>query len=113
MLKTKTLPVLSLFIIIILTNFNLFVKKIAIFGTMSYGFFKSFPIAAYGDSYLLYLQAIIVLVLVLFYQRKYCSTVLLVVISAAAAGLLYIEAIPEAVIIGLNGKLNLPCLLST
>ncbi len=76
---------------------------VAIFGTMSYGYFKKFPIAAYGDSYLLFFQAIIVLALVLLFQRKHCTMVITVLLAVISAAMLYLNFIPEAVILGLNG----------
>ena len=74
----------------------------AIFGSMSYGHFKEYPIAAYGDSYFLFAQGIIILMLCFFYQNKRCSTVITFVCSSAVAYLMYAKMIPEMVIIGLN-----------
>jgi mannose-P-dolichol utilization defect protein 1 len=78
-------------------------SMIAIFGTMSYGYFKQFPIAAYGDAYLLFLQSIMVLTLVLYFQKKHCSTVIVLVLSGVASALLYLNLINETIIVGLNG----------
>ena len=49
---------------------------VAIFGTLAYGYLKRFPMAAYGDMYFLYLQGIIILLMVLFYEKKTCSIVI-------------------------------------
>jgi len=76
----------------------------SIFGTMSYGYFKQFPISTYGDSFSLYIQANLVLICILYYDRKYCSAVLTLICSTAAFYLMYIDLIPDTVIIGLNGS---------
>ena len=43
----------------------------AIFGSMAYGYTSEFPLSAYGDSFFLFIQTILVILLVLYYQRKY------------------------------------------
>lgn len=77
---------------------------LAIFGSMSYGCFKEYPIAAYGDSYFLFGQGVIILMLCFFYQNKRCSAVITLVCSSIVSYLLYAKMIPEMVIIGLNGS---------
>ena len=47
----------------------------AIFGSMAYGYTSEFPLSAYGDSYFLFIQTILVILLVLYYQRKYAAAV--------------------------------------
>jgi mannose-P-dolichol utilization defect protein 1 len=47
----------------------------AIFGSMAYGYTSGFPFSAYGDSYFLFIQTILVILLVLYYQRKYLAAV--------------------------------------
>ncbi len=47
----------------------------AIFGSMAYGYTSEFPLSAYGDSYCLYIQTILVILLVLYYKRKYLAVV--------------------------------------
>lgn len=47
----------------------------AIFGSMAYGYTSEFPLSAYGDSYFLFIQTILVILLVLYYQRKYLAAV--------------------------------------
>lgn len=47
----------------------------AIFGSMAYGYTSEFPISAYGDSYFLYIQTVLVILLVLYYKRKYLAVV--------------------------------------
>ena len=45
----------------------------AIFGSMAYGYTSEFPLSAYGDSYFLFIQTILVILLVLYYKRKYAA----------------------------------------
>ena len=47
----------------------------AIFGSMAYGYTSEFPLSAYGDAYFLYIQTILVILFVLYYQRKYLAAV--------------------------------------
>jgi mannose-P-dolichol utilization defect protein 1 len=47
----------------------------AIFGSMAYGYTSEFPLSAYGDSYFLFIQTILVILLVLYYKRKYAAAV--------------------------------------
>lgn len=47
----------------------------AIFGSMAYGYTSEFPLSAYGDSYFLFIQTILVILLVLYYQKKYLAVV--------------------------------------
>lgn len=77
---------------------------VSIFSAMSYGYFKEFPISAYGDSYALFAQTAIVLLLVLMYQKKRCTAVISMVTMSAACYLMYANMIPESVIIGLNAS---------
>jgi mannose-P-dolichol utilization defect protein 1 len=72
-------------------------QQIAVFGTMSYGFSKQFPISAYGDSYFLFLQGFIILLLVLFYQQKIASLIVVLVLILGSTGLLFLNMIPYEV----------------
>jgi mannose-P-dolichol utilization defect protein 1 len=45
----------------------------AIFGSMAYGYTSEFPLSAYGDSYFLFIQTILIILLVLYYKRKYAA----------------------------------------
>lgn len=47
----------------------------AIFGSMAYGYTSEFPLSAYGDSYFLFIQTILVILLVLYYQRNYLAAI--------------------------------------
>ena len=47
----------------------------AIFGSMAYGYTSEFPLSAYGDSYFLFIQTILVILLVLYYQRNYFAAI--------------------------------------
>lgn len=82
---------------------------VAIFGSMSYGYFKQFPIAAYGDSYFLFLQAIIILLLVLFYQRNYLLMLVSAALTSVFTFLLFSDILPGNLILGIN---NLSMVLS-
>lgn len=75
---------------------------IAIFGSMSYGYFKQFPVAAYGDSYFLYLQSLIILLLVLYYQRNYLHALVTGGLTGLFTFLSFTGALPGNLIIGLN-----------
>lgn len=84
----------------------------SIFGSMAYGYFKSFPISAYGDTYCLWVQAIIILIQVFYYQKKHCSAVITLVCTSVLSYLMYADMIPEVVIVGLNGSGTLLAVLS-
>ena len=75
---------------------------VAIFGTLAYGYLKRFPMAAYGDMYFLYLQGIIILLMVLFYEKKTCSIVISAGTFALVTVLLFTDRIPEQFIVTLN-----------
>merc|ERR1712127_594921 len=81
-----------------------YLMMVAVFASLSYGYFKKFPYSAYGDSYFLFAQSIIVALLVLLFQRKICSAIITLVLVSAASYLLYANMIPEAVILSLNGS---------
>lgn len=85
---------------------------VAIFGSMSYGYFKQFPIAAYGDSYFLYLQACVILLLVLFYERQYVVMLVATVVAGSVSFLLVSNLLPAEVILGLNSLSLLLALVS-
>ena len=76
----------------------------SIFSALSYGYSKQFPISAYGDSYALFAQTAVVLLLVLLYQGKRCTAVISIATILAACYLLYANLIPDSVIIGLNAS---------
>lgn len=76
----------------------------SVFGSMSYGHFKQFPISSYGDSYFLFTQSALILILCLYYQKKRCTAVITLVSTLALAYLMYARLIPQQVIIGLNGS---------
>ena len=73
------------------------------FGTMAYGYFKQFPIAAYGDIYFLYIQEIIILFLILFYQKRVFNALATVAIIGAMTSLLFLNMLDEKIILLLNG----------
>jgi mannose-P-dolichol utilization defect 1 len=47
----------------------------AIFGSMAYGYTSEFPLSAYGDSYFLFIQTVLIILLVLYYKRQYLAAV--------------------------------------
>lgn len=75
---------------------------IAVFGSMSYGYYKNFPIAAYGDTYSLFVQGCIILFMVLFYQNQKIQLFLSFLIITIATGLQFSNMIPEEIIYLLN-----------
>ncbi|CAF0886647.1 unnamed protein product [Brachionus calyciflorus] len=75
---------------------------IAIFGSMSYGYYKQFPIAAYGDVYSLYVQGCIILFLVLLYQKQNALLVISALIIGLVTTLQFTNMIPQQVVFLLN-----------
>lgn len=73
------------------------------FGSMAYGYFKQFPIAAYGDIYFLYIQEIIILLLILHYQNRHINALASLVVIAAMTAMLFLNMLDSKVIYGLNG----------
>ena len=73
---------------------------------MSYGYFKQFPISAYGDTYFLYIQSIIILLLVLYYNKNYWAVLISVPAIALSTILLFSNLLDADFILTLNG-LNL------
>ena len=75
---------------------------IAVFGSMSYGYYKNFPIAAYGDTYSLYVQGCIILLMVLYYQNQKTQLFLSFIMISVATGLQFSNMIPGDIIYLLN-----------
>jgi mannose-P-dolichol utilization defect protein 1 len=76
---------------------------LALFGTMAYGYFKQFSMAAYGDVYFLYLQSIIIIFLILYYQNRLLNALGALVIISAMTAMLFMNLLDGQVIIPLNG----------
>ena len=76
---------------------------IAVFGSMSYGNYKQFPISAYGDMYFLYIQGIIILMLIFYYQKNHFYNLISLSIFAASTYLMLNEMIDPRIILTLNG----------
>lgn len=76
---------------------------VAVFGSMSYGYFKQFPVSSYGDSYFLFIQSSIVLLLILYYNRQTLHLLLALAIISTFSFLLYSNSLSESVILALNG----------
>ncbi|RMZ95174.1 mannose-P-dolichol utilization defect 1, partial [Brachionus plicatilis] len=75
---------------------------LAVFGSMAYGYYKSFPIAAYGDTYSLYIQGCIILFMVLFYQNQKIQLFLSIIVISLVTGLQFANMIPGQIIYLLN-----------
>lgn len=75
---------------------------LSVFGSMSYGYYKNFPIAAYGDTYSLYVQGCIILFMVLFYQNQKIQLILSIVIITLLTGLQFTNMIPGELVYLLN-----------
>ncbi|CAF3079060.1 unnamed protein product [Rotaria socialis] len=78
----------------------------AIFGSMAYGYTSEFPLSAYGDSYFLFIQTILVILLVLYYQRKYGLAFIYLVLCGFFTVLMYKKLLP-AHIVGILAGLSL------
>lgn len=76
---------------------------IAVFGSMSYGYHKQFAISVYGDTYFLFLQSVIILLLMLYYSKSMKSLLLITITLAISCALLFTNNLPTSVILGLNG----------
>lgn len=75
---------------------------LALFGTMAYGYHKKFPIAAYGDVYFLYLQTMVIIFLILWYEKKKFNAIASLGIMTAISSLLYLNLLEEKMILALN-----------
>lgn len=75
---------------------------VALFGSMSYGYFKKFALSAYGDNYFLFIQSVIIFLLVCFFQKKFASMLLFLAACSGATFLLFANLIPDYVILTLN-----------
>ncbi|CAF1069350.1 unnamed protein product [Rotaria sordida] len=78
----------------------------AIFGSMAYGYTSEFPISAYGDSYFLFIQTILVILLVLYYKRKYTLALIYLVLCVFVTVLMYEKLLP-ARLVGILAGLSL------
>lgn len=75
----------------------------AIFGSMAYGYTSEFPLSAYGDSFFLFIQTILVILLVLYYQRKYTVAATYLVLCGLFTVLMFRKLIPSYMVGGLAG----------
>jgi mannose-P-dolichol utilization defect protein 1 len=76
---------------------------LSLFSTMAYGYFKQFSMAAYGDVYFLYIQSIIIIFLILYYQNRTLNAVASLLIIAAMTSLLFLDLLDGKMITALNG----------
>ncbi|CAF1617983.1 unnamed protein product, partial [Didymodactylos carnosus] len=70
----------------------------AIFGSMAYGFTSEYPLSSYGDTYFLFIQTIIVILMVLYYEKKYVLAALYIVLCSLLTVLMVKKLIPELII---------------
>ncbi|UJR07546.1 hypothetical protein I4U23_011834 [Adineta vaga] len=75
----------------------------AIFGSMAYGYTSEFPLSAYGDSYFLFIQTILVILLVLYYQRKYLAVLVYLVLCSVVTVLMFQKLLPAQLVSMLAG----------
>lgn len=75
----------------------------AIFGSMAYGYTSEFPLSAYGDSYFLFIQTILVILLVLYYQRKYLAALTYLILCSSVTALMYQKLLPPQLVGALAG----------
>lgn len=75
---------------------------IAVFGSVSYGYHRQFPISTYGDSYFLFIQNVIILLLILLYQKKTFSLFISLLILVTLPALLFMDMLSEEIILALN-----------
>ncbi|CAF0815474.1 unnamed protein product [Didymodactylos carnosus] len=70
----------------------------AIFGSMAYGFTSEYPLSSYGDSYFLFIQTIIIIVMVLYYEKKYVLAGVYLILCLLLTVLMFKKLIPEWII---------------
>ena len=63
------------------------IMLIAIFGTIAYGYTSGYALSVYGDSYFLFIQTLLIILLVLYYQKRYLA----VVVYLGSYGLLFLS----------------------
>jgi mannose-P-dolichol utilization defect protein 1 len=76
---------------------------VSIFSSMAYGYYKDFPVSSYGDSYFLYIQGIIILSLISYYQKKYLIILVTLPAIIVATGMLYYKMVDPQIIFFMNG----------
>jgi len=76
---------------------------ISVFGSVSYGYFKQFPLSSYGDSYFLFIQSAVILLLILYYNKQMMQLLVVLAAIATFSYLLFTDSLSESVILALNG----------
>jgi len=66
----------------------------AIFGSMAYGYTSGFPLSSYGDSFSLFFQTILIILLVLYYKRRYRLAIIYLLLCVVLTVLMYRKLIP-------------------
>ena len=70
----------------------------AIFGSMAYGYTSEYPLSAYGDSFFLFLQTLVIILLVLYYKRQYFTAALYLLLCSALTILMYRKLLPARLV---------------
>jgi len=70
----------------------------AIFGSMAYGYTSEYPFSSYGDTFFLFIQTIMVIVLVLYYKKQYTLVAIYLVICSLLTILMFMKALPEQLV---------------
>lgn len=78
-------------------------QLVAVFGSMSYGHYKKFPISAYGDAYSLYIQSVMILMLIFYYQKNHLYNLIILPIILGLSYLMLSEMIDPRIVLALNG----------
>jgi mannose-P-dolichol utilization defect protein 1 len=86
-----------------LSVFSEILQLIAVFGSMSYGHYKKFPISAYGDSYSLYIQGVMILMLIFYYQKNHLYNLIILSITCLLTYLMLSDLIDPRIVLALNG----------
>lgn len=86
-----------------LSVFSEILQLVAVFGSMSYGHYKKFPISAYGDTYSLYIQGVMILMMIFYYQKNHLYNLITLSVISAMSYLMLSEMIDPRIVLALNG----------
>ncbi|CAF0856622.1 unnamed protein product [Adineta ricciae] len=79
------------------------IMLVAIFGTMAYGYTSGYALSVYGDSYFLFIQTLLIILLVLYYQKRYLAVVVYLVLCSIAGFLMFQKLLPPQLVNTLAG----------
>lgn len=68
----------------------------SIFGSMAYGYTSEYPLSAYGDSYFLFIQTILIILLVLYYKKQYQMAMIYLLFCLFLTFLMFRKLIPSS-----------------